>query len=142
MATQPIEMDSLHVGLARRVAIWAAAVWVAASLIGFLVNRPLGLGLVAGGGVMLAMLEVYRRLASVILVPARRRRSLALFWGVWLAKWPIVGGALYFALRDGAASPLGVALGLGIVPAAATAIVLRTLLGESWRETTRAGAEP
>ncbi len=142
MAAHPTEMDSLHIGLARRVAIWAAGLWVSASLISALASRSLSLGLVVGGGAMLLMFEVYRWMASVILIPGRRRRSLALFWGVWLAKWPLVGGALYLALRGGAASPAGVALGFAIVPAVATAIVLRALVVESRCATARAGAEP
>jgi hypothetical protein len=94
-------------------------------------SRPLCFGLALGGGIMLGMLSLYRWLAPLILAPGRTRRGYALFWGAWAGKWPVLGALLYFPLRAGWASPLGVGLGLAIVPAVITALVLRDLARES-----------
>ena len=58
---------------------------------------------------------------------------ILVFWAIWAVKWPLLGALLYVIFKHGIASPIGVALGVGILPATATAIALRALLVDTWR---------
>ncbi len=127
-----MEVDRIHIGLVKRVGIGAAVTLVAAVLLAASVSLPLAVGVALGGGFMLLLYGVYRVLAPVMLSAPARRRSRVLFWAVWALKWPLLAGLLYFSFRSGLASPLGVALGAGLLPAVAVLLVLRALLHDAW----------
>jgi hypothetical protein len=126
------QSDSLHLGLVPRVGAWGLGSFLVLSLAALLWDRPLGGGVLVGGGLTLALFALYRVLAPAMLGDPTARRSRVLFWVVWALKWPVLGGALFFSLRGGFATPLGLALGAAILPAVATGFALRALLADAW----------
>lgn len=95
-------------------------------------------GAALGGAISVGSLLLHRALVSW---RARWRRPAdAKLWAAWMAKWPLVAGLLYAALRGELVSPLWLCLGIGLVPLAATAVVVRAVLADGWRWGTSAGA--
>lgn len=129
-------------GLVRRVTILSGILCLTGAVAAWVSNRPVGIGIAIGGGAMVCLLSVYRWLAQGLLRPGEQQRYRLLFWLVWTLKWPVVGGVFYLAYRSGAASAWGMIIGVSVVPAAATAVVLRALLAGAWQRRASAGGEP
>lgn len=121
-------MDRLPAGLIGRLGIWSAGVLVLAALTTVLQDRALAVGIAFGGTLTLALLGLHRALAPALLASPRRRVVRIAFWTVWALKWPLICALLYVIFRDRLASPAGVAIGVGILPAVATLLALRALL--------------
>jgi hypothetical protein len=126
------EVDRVHVGLVERVAGAAAVGWallvVAAIPAGLRAVGGATLGGAISVGSLLLHLGLVRRRARW-----RRRAADARLWAAWLAKWPVVAGVLYATLRGDLVSPLWLCLGIGLVPVAATALVVRAILADGRR---------
>jgi len=126
-------MDRLPTGLIGRMGAWGFVVLVLATLGAGLVERRLAVGVAIGGAVTLAMFGLHRALAPAMLASPGRRWLRTVFWAIWAVKWPLVGALLYIIFKRGLASPIGVALGVGILPAIATGFALRAFLADIWR---------
>ncbi len=133
MSAPQTAMDRLPAGLIGRMGAWGFVVLVLATLVASLVERKLAVGVAIGGAVTLAMFGLHRALAPAMLASPRRRWLRVIFWAIWAVKWPLVGALLYLIFKHGIASPIGVALGVGILPAIATVLALRALLADIWR---------
>lgn len=140
MEQLPTGTDSLLNSLPGRVAGWAFAVGLGAMFAAAPMSPPIGYGVAVGAGLMVGLLEFYRRLAPVLVDARRPRRSRAVFWIVWIVKWPLLAIVLYLSLRHGWASPLGLGIGIGIVPMVATTFGLRAVVLQGRHEARRAGA--
>jgi hypothetical protein len=134
-------IDRIHVGLVQRVTVLSAVLCLTSALAAGMRDRPLGLGIALGGGAILGLLGVYRWLAQGLLRPETQQRYRFLFWLVWTLKWPVVGGLLYLAYHSGAASAVGMIVGVSAVPAVAVAVVAWALLAQVWRRRVGTGGE-
>jgi len=121
----------------RAVAWWSLAVWLAAIVAALPAGAAAAGGIALGGGITLVSLALHLSLASQWGRPRQRRRSARIYlWFLWLAKWPLVGTALWYCLTRGMASPVWVCVGAAVVPAVATALALR-----SWPRGASGGAD-
>jgi hypothetical protein len=134
-------IDRIHVGLVQRVTVLSAVLCLTSALAAGVRDRPLGLGIALGGGAILGLLGLYRWLAQGLLRPATQPRYRVLFWLVWTLKWPVIGGLFYLAYRSGAASAVGMVIGVSVVPAAAVATVVWALVAQLWRRQPGTGGE-
>jgi hypothetical protein len=101
--------------------VWAAAIIAAAPA-----GAAAATGVALGGGITLASLALHLSLAAQWRRRLQPRRSARIYlWFLWLAKWPLVGTALWYCLTRGVASPVWVCVGAAVVPAVATALALR-----------------
>ena len=134
------EIDRLHIGLAERVGRWSLVAWVLATAGMVAVDARAAAGFALGGGVSLGLFTLHRALASMWMRPPRRRAARAWPWAVWLVKYPAVGTLLYVALMAEWVTPGWVCVGVGLVPAVATALALRALAVDRYRTRTPAEA--
>jgi hypothetical protein len=125
-------MDRLPAGLIGRLGAWSAALLLLAVLTAVFQDRALAVGIALGGALALALLGLHRALAPALLTSPRRRVVRAAFWTVWAVKWPLICALLYVVFRHHLASPAGIAIGVGILPAVATLLALRALLTDLW----------
>ncbi len=133
-----MEIERIHIGLVRNTGIGAALVGAGAVLLTAWVAPQLAIGIALGGGIILGLYGLYRVILPVMLSAPTRRRSRVIFWVMWALKWPLIAAALYYSLKTGVASPVGLALGAGIVPAVAVLLVVRAMLVDAWRARRRA----
>ena len=111
----------------RAVAWWSFVVWLAGIGAALPAGAAPARGVALGGGITLASLALHLSLTSRWSRPRQRRRSARIYlWFLWLAKWPLVGTALWYCLTRGVASPAWVCVGAAVVPAVATALALRS----------------
>ncbi len=129
-------------GLVQRVTVLSAILCLCSALVAGVSSWPLGLGIALGGGTMIGLVAVYRWLAQGLLRPGVQQWYRVLFWLVWTLKWPVIGGLFYLAYRSGAASAIGLIIGISMVPAAAVAVVVWALLAQAWQRRPGAGGEP
>jgi hypothetical protein len=91
---------------------------------------------------MIGLVALFRWLAQGLLRPGVQQWYRVLFWLVWTLKWPVIGGLFYLAYRSGAASAIGLIIGISMMPAAAVAVVVWALLAQAWQRRPGAGGEP
>ena len=92
------------------------------------------LGAALGGVIGLLLLSLHRGLGSRMLQPGRKLIGLVGCWGLWAAKWPLLGVTLYLALRSDMVSPGWLCVGATVVPAVCVALALRAVAVEVWKK--------
>ena len=107
------------------MAWWSLALWLAAIAAAFPAGAAAARGVALGGAITLASLALHLALASRWGRQQQPRSARAYLWFLWLAKWPLVGTALWYCLTRGLASPVWVCVGAAVVPTVATALALR-----------------
>ncbi len=118
-------VDSFHLGLVARVTKWSALALLAACVLLLGVDPRAAAGLALGGGISLGVVLFYRTLLAKCIGGVHRRRVRMVLWAVWLLKWPALGALLYLVISR-AWVPVGwMCVGIGLVPAVATAMALR-----------------
>jgi len=135
------QVDRLPVGLAGRVGRWALASWLAATLGMLAVDRGAAASLALGGAVSLGSFGFHGLVVKVLLRPGVSRLARVGLWLVWLLKWPVLGVGLWVALQSSWMSLLWLCLGLGVVPAVTTALVVKSLAAEGWPGKLAGGAK-
>jgi hypothetical protein len=126
-------VDRLPVRLLERVVRWSALALASAVLGAAFVSSRAAVGLALGGAISLGSLALHWALVAAWVRPLRRRRAKVGFWAVWLVKWPLIGVALFLALKGGWVAPGWLCAGVGVVPAMATGLALKALLLDSCR---------
>jgi hypothetical protein len=132
MAPCASRVDSLPREMVRRVGRWGVGSYLLLSLGAFCWDRALGGGVAVGGALTLSLFGIHSVLAPTMFSAPTARRSRVLFWLVWTGKWPAIGAALFYSLRAGLASPLGLGAGAAILPAVATGLALHALVADTW----------
>ncbi len=117
----------VDLGLAAKAGWWSLAVWAAAVIGASLLGARAGVGVAVGGGIMIAFLGLHLALARLWGRPGRHWSARVYLWFLWVAKWPLIGTALWLCLKHGWASPVWVCVGVAIVPAVATVMGLMML---------------
>lgn len=135
------QVDRLPVGLVKRVGRWALVSWLAATLGLLAVDGGAAASLALGGAVSLGSFGFHGLVVSVLLRPGVSRLARVGLWLVWLAKWPVLGVGLWVALQSSWMSLLWLCLGLGVVPAVTTALVVKSLAAEKWSGKLTGGAK-
>jgi hypothetical protein len=135
------EVDRVHIVLLDRVGYWSFAVWALTTLgmIGIDHRAAAGVGL--GGALSLGLLGLHAALLKAWMRSLRRRVVRIGLWAIWLVKWPALGGLLYWALSGGWVTPLWLCVGVGLVPAVTTGLVVWSLVADGWRNRSWAGAK-
>lgn len=107
-----------------KVGWWSLAVWAVAVAGALPIGANAAVGVLVGGGITLAFLALHLSLASLWARPRRHWSARAYLWFLWVAKWPLVGAALWYCLKAGVASPVWVCAGAALVPVVATVSAL------------------
>jgi len=126
------QVDRLPVGLVERVGRWALASWLAATLGMLAVDRGAAASMAVGGAVSLGAFGFHWLVLKVLLRPGVSRLGRVGLWLVWLVKWPALGMVLWVAVKSSWMSLPWLCLGVGLVPAVTTALVVKTLAAERW----------
>ena len=108
-----------------KVGWWSLAVWVAAVLGALLLSAPAAGGVALGGGITLGFLALHLSLVGFWARPRPHWSARVYLWVLWLAKWPLIGTALWLCLRSGWVSPVWVCAGAAVVPVVATVMAAR-----------------
>lgn len=118
------EAKKIDLRLAERAGFSALVLWLVAVGGMLSVSTRGAAGLLLGGGLTLSFLALHLALAKTWLRPGPRRWVRLYLWGIWLVKWPLVAGLLWFGIKTGWASPIGLCAGAGIIPLVATVMAL------------------
>jgi hypothetical protein len=116
-----------NLGSVAKVGWWSLAVWSALVIGALVVGPTAAAGVALGGGMTLGFLALHLSLVRLWARPRRHWSARAYLWFLWLAKWPLVGTALWFCLKGGLVSPVWICAGAAIVPTVATLVAVRTL---------------
>lgn len=135
------QVDRLPVGLVERVGRWALVSWLAATLGMLAVDRGAAASLALGGAVSLGSFGFHALVVKVLLRPGVSRLARVGLWLVWLLKWPALGVVLWVALQSSWMSLPWLCLGLGVVPAVTTALVVKSLAAGGWSGKLAGGAK-
>jgi len=114
----------VNLGSVAKVGWWSLAVWAAAVAGALPIGANAAVGVLVGGGITLASLALHMRLTALWSRDRGHWSRRGYLWFLWLAKWPLIGLALWYFLARGYASPVWVCVGAAIVPAVATVIAL------------------
>lgn len=120
----------LDAGALPRVARWALALWAALLVVTLPCDRRAAAAIALGGAISLGSFQCYR-----VLVPAWVRRSRPRLARIGLpalslAKWPVLWVMLSWAVGTQGLSAEWLCVGLGLIPAAVTALAISAVAVE------------
>jgi len=128
MAHEPLSTCERDLRPVRAVALWSLTAWVLAMAISARLDKQVGVGVALGGAIGIACMALHLQLVRRWLLPSRNRTAGRRLWLVWAAKWPLIIALLWLGITMGWADPMGVCVGVAVVPAMATLFALRTML--------------
>ena len=113
-------------GLLRRISIVTLGLTALGTAVGLLWNAPTSVGIAAGGLLGLALLHGQRLMvASITRAACQGGHRPLLFW-IYLLRWPAIAAAFYLPLAAGWVSPIGLCIGITLLPAAITVVSILT----------------
>lgn len=127
------QTERSHFAPAKGTPRWSVAVWALGTAVLLILDRRAALGFALGGGIGVGLFLVQGSLAGLWAGPRGRRRARLWLWAILAVKWPLVGTALYLALRAGLAAPLWICVGAGLVPGVATMLCLAGIVRDRFR---------
>jgi hypothetical protein len=135
------EIDCFHLGLLERVLRWTLIAAAFSTVATLAVSPGAAFGLAAGAATSVFFVCLHRRV-FLSLLGRRSGGGRPIYSLVWLAKWPILGVPLYYALKSGLIAGGWFCVGLTMVPAVAVVLALRAVGIDLWQSAVAQRSRP
>jgi hypothetical protein len=123
-----------------RLARWALVLWAALLAVTLPFDRRAAAAIALGGAISLGSFQCYRMLVPAWVRRDRPRLARIGLPALSLVKWPVLWVVLSWAVRTQGLSVEWLCVGLGLIPAAVTALAISTVAADARRQRRLAGA--